>query len=363
MLAARSLSRAFLAVLASATAAAAATLPAGFSETRLATGLSNPTAMSVAPDGRIFICQQGGQLRVVKNGSLLGTPFLTVSVDPSGERGLLGVTFDPAFATNRFIYIYYTVPTAPIHNRVSRFTASATNPDVVMAGSEVPILDLPNLSSATNQRRRYPLRPRRQALRAARMRTRPTRRRSTPPPAVLRINPTAPFLAQPSSARRWPPTRRSGRGLRNLHVAFQLVRPPAHQRRRRARGRVTWGGGGLPRLAVHRGAEPPGQAGVTYPTFAFQHTAASAPSGVLSTTCHRDSAGVRRPYFGDLCAGFIHTLSPRHTTVWELRDRDQLARRPGCRDRRRPVYLARGGGELFRVQPAPTPRRRSPPRT
>lgn len=124
----------------------AATLPQGFIETAIS-GLSNPTAMEIAPDGRIFICQQGGALRVVKNGALLPTPFLTLSVDSTGERGLLGIAFDPNFATNRFIYVYYTVPTTPRHNRVSRFTA---NGDVVVSGSEVVILELDNLTSATN---------------------------------------------------------------------------------------------------------------------------------------------------------------------------------------------------------------------
>ncbi|HWT01871.1 MAG TPA: PQQ-dependent sugar dehydrogenase [Pyrinomonadaceae bacterium] len=125
----------------------AATLPAGFAETLVAGGLSSPTAMAFAPDGRLFVCQQGGQLRVIKNGTLLATPFLTVTTDASGERGLLGVAFDPNFATNHFVYIYYTVPTSPRHNRVSRFTASG---DVAVAGSEVIILELDNLSGATN---------------------------------------------------------------------------------------------------------------------------------------------------------------------------------------------------------------------
>lgn len=127
--------------------AAAATLPTGFTETLIASGLSNPTAMQFAPDGRLFVCQQTGELRVVKNGALLATPFLTLTVDANGERGLLGVTFDPNFASNQYVYVYYTVPTAPIHNRVSRFTA---NGDVVVPGSEVVILNLDNLSSATN---------------------------------------------------------------------------------------------------------------------------------------------------------------------------------------------------------------------
>ncbi len=125
---------------------AGATLPSGFTETPIASGLSNPTAMQFAPDGRLFVCLQGGQLRVIKNNALLPAPFLTVTTNSSGERGLLGIAFDPNFATNQFVYVYYTATTPAIHNRVSRFTA---NGDVAVSNSEVPILDLENLS-ATN---------------------------------------------------------------------------------------------------------------------------------------------------------------------------------------------------------------------
>jgi glucose/arabinose dehydrogenase len=126
---------------------AAATVPSGFSETEFAAGLSAPTAMAFAPDGRLFATEQGGKLRVIKNGVLLATPFLTVPVDAGGERGLLGVAFDPAFATNRFVYVYYTATTPSTHNRVSRFTASG---DVAVAGSERIIFDLDPLSTARN---------------------------------------------------------------------------------------------------------------------------------------------------------------------------------------------------------------------
>src|SRR6476469_8186680 len=142
-----SIAAGFLSLLIVHSSATAATLPAGFAETQIAGGLSSPTAMEIAPDGRIFVCLQGGQLRVIKNGSLLTTPFLTVAVDSSGERGLLGVAFDPAFATNQYVYVYYTATSPTIHNRVSRFTA---NGDVAVPGSEVVILDLDPLSSATN---------------------------------------------------------------------------------------------------------------------------------------------------------------------------------------------------------------------
>ncbi len=122
-----------------------ATLPAGFTETQIG-GLSSPTAMELAPDGRLFVCLQGGQLRVIKNGALLSTPFLTVTTDSNGERGLLGVAFDPNFDINGFVYVYYTATTSPRRNRVSRFTA---NGDVAVPNSEVTILELNNLS-ATN---------------------------------------------------------------------------------------------------------------------------------------------------------------------------------------------------------------------
>lgn len=83
--------------LVTAVTGSAATLPTGFSESVLATGMTSATAFDIAPDGRVFVCQQGGSLRVVRNGALLATPFLTVTVDSAGERGLLGVAFDPGF--------------------------------------------------------------------------------------------------------------------------------------------------------------------------------------------------------------------------------------------------------------------------
>jgi glucose/arabinose dehydrogenase len=124
-----------------------ASVPTGFSETLVASGIVSPTAMAFAPDGRLFVCEQGGALRVIKNDVLLPTPFLTVTVNSAGERGLLGIAFDPDFANNNFVYVYYTATTPAIHNRVSRFTA---NGDIAVPGSEVVILELNNLSSATN---------------------------------------------------------------------------------------------------------------------------------------------------------------------------------------------------------------------
>lgn len=126
----------------------AANLPAGFFETRIGDNLSgSPTAMAFAPDGRLFVCLQEGRVRVIKDGSLLSTPFVSLVVDSTGERGLLGIAFDPNFASNHYVYLYHTVPGSPAHNRVSRYTA---NGDTAVAGSAVVILDLNNLSGATN---------------------------------------------------------------------------------------------------------------------------------------------------------------------------------------------------------------------
>lgn len=136
-----------LLIVAGVQVAKGATVPTGFTDSVVAAGLNNPTAMALAPDGRIFVCQQGGALRVIKNGVLLPTPFLTVTVDSSGERGLLGIAFDPNFVSNQLVYVYYTATTPTIHNRISRFTASG---DVALAGSETIVMDMPNLSTATN---------------------------------------------------------------------------------------------------------------------------------------------------------------------------------------------------------------------
>src|SRR5262245_24077816 len=84
------------------------TLPAGFQDSVVADGLANPTSMAFAPDGRLFLTLKDGDVRILENGQLLATPFLTVAVDTLAERGLGHIAFDPGFASNRYVYIYYT---------------------------------------------------------------------------------------------------------------------------------------------------------------------------------------------------------------------------------------------------------------
>jgi glucose/arabinose dehydrogenase len=115
-------------VLLGAGAAGAATLPAGFVEQTFG-GITMPTALAFAPDGRVFVSQQCGQIRVIKNGALLSTPFASIAVSCSNERGLHSIAFDPAFATNGFVYVRYT-RSSPVGNVIGRLQASPSNPDI-----------------------------------------------------------------------------------------------------------------------------------------------------------------------------------------------------------------------------------------
>lgn len=122
------------------------TAPAGFTrDAGFVTGLSNATAMTQLPDGRLLIAQQGGTLLVRQSsGAAIGT-MLTLSVDSNGERGLLGVTPHPNFTSNGYLYVYYTTTSGGTHNRISRFTVSGNT-----AGSEAVLVDLPALSASNH---------------------------------------------------------------------------------------------------------------------------------------------------------------------------------------------------------------------
>jgi uncharacterized repeat protein (TIGR03806 family) len=134
----RLLAGAFFFLVFSSPSLHAAALPEGFSQTLIAHGLNGVTAMEIAPDGRIFICEQTGTLRVVKDGHLLPRPFVTVRVDSSWERGLLGIAFDPRFGENHFVYLNYVSANPYPHHVISRFTADG---DVAVDKSEVTLFE------------------------------------------------------------------------------------------------------------------------------------------------------------------------------------------------------------------------------
>src|SRR5690606_18701397 len=112
-------------------------LPPGFTVQTIATNLTGGTAIEVLPDGRVFVCEQTGTLRVVKDDQLLDEPFLSVPVESNWERGLIGVTIDPDFPTTPSVYICYVTDKPFTHHRVSRFTADG---DTAVPGSETILL-------------------------------------------------------------------------------------------------------------------------------------------------------------------------------------------------------------------------------
>lgn len=354
---------AILPLLLLAAATQGASLPDGFAETRVATGLPSPTAMAMAPDGRVFVAQQGGALRVIRNGALLSQPFLTVSVNSSGERGLLGVAFDPAFSTNNYVYVYYTTSTSPIHNRVSRFTASSSNPDVAVAGSEVQILNLPTLSSATNHNGgaiHFGTDGKLYVAVGDNASSANSPSLTSPLGKLLRFNadgsiPTDnPFYSQTTGINRaiW------ARGLRNpfsfaidrtngrLHI--NDVGQDSWEEVNRATAGVDFG---WPRT---EGNSPAGVSGVTYPLHTYQNAGSSC--AIIGAAFYRPQAATfpsdyaGRYFFGDYCGGYIRVLSPPNystsagfaTGISSLVD---LQVHPDGSL----YYLARSGGDLYRV--------------
>jgi glucose/arabinose dehydrogenase len=121
--------------------AATAGVPSGMTDSLVAS-VAAPTALAFTPDGRLLVTSQSGALQVVEDGTLLAVPALNLGprICSTSERGLLGVATDPAFATNHFIYLYYTAATATgCMNRLSRFVLSDAN--IVDPTSEVFLLD------------------------------------------------------------------------------------------------------------------------------------------------------------------------------------------------------------------------------
>ncbi|HEY0844755.1 MAG TPA: PQQ-dependent sugar dehydrogenase [Noviherbaspirillum sp.] len=134
-----------------------ATVPAGFDDREVASGFASPTAMTILPDGRVLVVEQDGVIRMIKDDVLLDASFHAVqNVDTFAERGCLGATPDPDFASNQHVYLYCTVKTGEgSRNRVLRVTASG---DVALQGSEQTILELPNVPAGVQWHMGGPMR-------------------------------------------------------------------------------------------------------------------------------------------------------------------------------------------------------------
>lgn len=95
--------------------------------------------MAVAPDGRIFVAQKGGGVRVVKDGAIQPKSFVIVPAETSYEYGLCGIVLDPDFTSNGYVYLNYIAKGTPTRNIIERFTAVG---DVAAAGSQTTIFEL-----------------------------------------------------------------------------------------------------------------------------------------------------------------------------------------------------------------------------
>jgi glucose/arabinose dehydrogenase len=107
-------------------------------------GLTMPTYLTApAGDARLFIVEQPGRIRIVKNGQLLPLPFLDISsrVSYGGERGLLSMAFDPQYATNGFFYVYYT--SQPNGDVVVERYGGTVGADVA-SGAPTPVITIPH---------------------------------------------------------------------------------------------------------------------------------------------------------------------------------------------------------------------------
>jgi glucose/arabinose dehydrogenase len=112
----------------------------GFDE--VASGLVAPLAIVNANDGsgRLFIAEQDGRIRIVRDGAVVAAPFLDIAseVSSGGERGLLGLAFHPDFPTDPRLFVDYTDTNGD--TRVSSFTVDPANPDVADASTESRLL-------------------------------------------------------------------------------------------------------------------------------------------------------------------------------------------------------------------------------
>lgn len=93
---------------------------AGPRVTTYAHGLEIPWAIAFAPDGRVFVTERPGRVRVIREGRLNPDPVARLPAAHAGEGGLLGLALDPDFPRRPFLYVYYTYRDKELRNRVER---------------------------------------------------------------------------------------------------------------------------------------------------------------------------------------------------------------------------------------------------
>jgi glucose/arabinose dehydrogenase len=115
--------------------------PPGFNDELVVNGLDVPTCFVVTPDGRMFIGEQSGAIRLFENGLLQPQPMIQLPAETFREQGLVGMTLDPGFPLAPYLYVVYTHATGfhtDNHHWVVRLTV---NGDVIDPASEVVLFD------------------------------------------------------------------------------------------------------------------------------------------------------------------------------------------------------------------------------
>lgn len=120
--------------------------------------VSGSATLATSPpnDGRLFVVEQQGRLRIVENDQLRPDPFLDITskVTAGGEQGLLGLAFDPQFARNGYFYVFYTTgactAASPCRDVLERYTASTTAYDVADPASAQVVLSIPDFATNHN---------------------------------------------------------------------------------------------------------------------------------------------------------------------------------------------------------------------
>ena len=91
----------------------------------IAEGLQAPRSIDISKDGRIFVSEKRGSIRVVDNGTLLTEPVGDIKAENIGDAGLLGLTLHPNFTQNHLFYVYYTYSNSTgLFNKVLLLTES-----------------------------------------------------------------------------------------------------------------------------------------------------------------------------------------------------------------------------------------------
>ena len=129
-----------------------ATLTSGFEKVTLDSNTNNPMELAIAPDGRVFYIERDGRVQIVKPDTHTTVTAATVPVFTGNEDGLLGITLDPGFAQNHWVYLYYAPNGGGPRNVLSRFTAVG---DTIDLSSEKQVLQVDTQRNTVLPRRRH----------------------------------------------------------------------------------------------------------------------------------------------------------------------------------------------------------------